>query len=272
MSFVEYKRGCEAMATLFEVRLRGEDEEHLEAVAVAVLEEIVRLDAVFSRYDLRSEVSRINRHAGRAAVRVDHEVFALLARCEAARQFTNGWFDVTATSPHRAALELDEATGTVQFAHPAAAIDLGGVAKGYALDCGREILQRFGVTCALLNGGTSSVLAIGSARGAEGWPVAIQPANCAAAVVKLKNQSFSCSAVRRADETASDILNPQTGAPLGGDATCYVIADSAAEAEIYSTALLVMGRERAASFIRELSPEIEAGWIEGEGHFMLRSS
>lgn len=272
MSLVEYKRGCEAMATSFEVRLCGEDEEHLAAVAVAVLEEIVRLDGVLSRFDPRSEVARINRQAGRAPVRVDRELFALLARCEAAREFTDGCFDVTATSLHSAALLLDEAACTVQLAHPEAAIDLGGVGKGYALDCGREILERFGVTCALLNGGTSSVLAIGSARGAGGWPVAIQPLNRPAIVVTLKNQAFSCSAVRRASEAVSDVLSPQTGRPLGGDATCYVIAESATEAEIYSTALLVMGRERAAAFSRELSPEIEAGWIAGEERFILRSS
>lgn len=261
------------MATRFEVRLRGEDEEHLEAVAVAVLEEIVRLDGVLSRYDARSEVARINRHAGRAAVRVDREVFGLLQRCEAARQFTNGWFDVTATSSQRAALVLDEVAGTVQFEHPYAAIDLGGVAKGFALDCGREILRRFGVTCALLDGGTSSILGIGEPESQGGWRVQICRDGRAAVQVILPNRAFSCSSARRANQTFSDVTNPHTGGPLDGDATCYVVAQSATEAEIYSTALLVMGRAQAASFLAQHAQlDLAVGWIEGGEHFTLRST
>src|SRR5262245_21352688 len=173
---------CEAMGTRFEALLVGHDEEHLEAVAVAVIEEIIRLEGVLSRFDPRSEIARINREAGHAPVRVDREVFALLERCERARRSTDGFFDVTAYahSPGAASdLRLDVEICAVQFAGPGEALDLGGVGKGYALDRGREIMLRFGVTCGLLHGGTSSVLAVGAPTGQSGWPAAMRPAQTA---------------------------------------------------------------------------------------------
>lgn len=227
------------MATRFDVILRGDDAQHLEAVAVAVCEEIQRLDAQLSRFDKRSEIARLNREAIAKFVRVDRELFALLERCEQAREMTNGYFDVTQC----AALRLDVATNTVLI-KPEAAIDLGAIGKGYALDCGREIMLRYGVTSGLLQGGTSSILAMGE----DGWPIAVrhplQPERIVAQL-SLVNRGFSCSAVRHAGQTESDVLNPQTGKALSGNDACYVLAASATEAEIYSTALLAMGKASA---------------------------
>jgi hypothetical protein len=168
------RRSCEAMGTRFEAFLAGDDAEHLDAVAVAVLEEIARLDGALSRFDPRGEISRINREAADHLVRVDREVFALLERCEQARRITEGYFDITRESGETPALLLDAEVCTARLARPGVAIDLGGVGKGYALDRGREILLRYGVTCALLHGGTSSVLALGKPRDRDGWPVGIR--------------------------------------------------------------------------------------------------
>ena len=133
------------MNTRFDVFLCGDDEQHLEAVAVAMLEEILRLDGVLSRFDPRSEIARVNREAGKTAVRVDRELFALLETCEQGRLATNGFFDVT----QGGGWELDAANSAVRLANAEAQIDLGGVGKGYALDCGREILRRFNVESGL---------------------------------------------------------------------------------------------------------------------------
>lgn len=263
------------MGTRFEVFLYGEDEEHLEAVAVAVIEEIIRLDGVLSRYDPRSEIARINGEAGRAPVRVDREVFELLERCEQARRLTEGHFDVTASESRISetpALQLDAESCTAQFIRPRVAIDLGGVGKGYALDCGREILLRFGVTCGLLNGGTSSVLALGAPPGSRGWPIDVRhpltPAAVPIARVELIDRGFSCSAVCHPDQEQSDVVNPWTGCPLIGNAACLVLAASATEAEIFSTALLTMGREQAISYLKKRScPGVNVGWFEPDAGF-----
>ncbi len=275
MTLVKRRRFCEAMGTGFEVLLYGEDEEHLEAVAVAATEEIIRLDGVLSRYDPRSEIARINREAGRAPVRVDREVFELLERCEQARRLTEGYFDVTASGSgaiQTPALQLDAESGTVQFARPDVAIDLGGVGKGYALDRGRETLLRFGVTCGLLDGGTSSVLALGAPPGSRGWPVDVRHPQTPAAVpvvhFDLMDRGFSCSAVCHPGQEHSDVVNPWTGCMLSGNAACIVLAASATEAEIFSTALLAMGRERAISYLEKIScPGINVGWFDPDACF-----
>ncbi|MBP6820778.1 MAG: FAD:protein FMN transferase [Acidobacteria bacterium] len=256
MTDVTCQRWVEAMDTRFDVILRGDDAEHLDAVAVVVCEEVQRLDALLSRFDKRSEIARINREAVDKFVRVDRELFALLERCEQARALTDGYFDVTLS----AALLLDADDCAVRLTRPDAAIDLGAIGKGYALDCGREIILRYGVTSGLLQGGTSSILATGN----ETWPIAVrhplQPERLVRQLA-LARRGFSCSAVRHVGQSQSDILNPHTNAALTGDEACYVLATSATEAEIFSTALLAMGKEMATQFL--CGNDLEVGWING---------
>lgn len=245
MERIECQRSYEAMGTRFDVILRGNEFEHLDAVAVAVLEEVQRLDGVLSRFDPRSEIARLNREAWRRPLKVDREVFALLERCEQAKQTTQGYFDVTLG----ASLTLDAERCTVQFPEPDVVIDLGGIGKGYALDCGREIVRRFQVESALLQGGTSSVLAIGE----DIWPVDVRrPLRPDQVVARLElvNRGLSCSAIRHAHQVESDVLNPLTQTPLSGNAACVVVAATATEAEIFSTALLSMGEPGAMKYLR----------------------
>ncbi len=244
---IEYQRSCEAMGTRFEVILRGEDAQHLEAVAVAVCEEFQRLDAVLSRFHPSSEIARINREAHTKAIRLDRELFALLSHCDQARALTEGYFDVTAISGSKGFV-LDAERCTLQFAQPDAAVDLGAIGKGYALDGGREILERYGVTCALLQGGTSSVLAMGD----EEWPIDVRhplAPNVIVQRINLANRALSCSATRHPGQTDSDVVNPLDGAPIVGDAACVALASTATDAEIFSTALLAMGQTKAAQYL-----------------------
>lgn len=262
------RRSCEAMGTRFEAVLAGDDAEHLDAVAVAVLEEIVRLDGALSRFDPRSEIARINREASDHPVRVDREVFALLDRCEQARRVTEGYFDVTRESGETPALLLDAEACTVRLARPGVAIDLGGIGKGYALDRGREILLQYGVTRALLHGGTSSVLALGKPRDKGGWPVDIRHPPAPATRVELVDRAFSCSAIRHPDQTQSDVVNPLTGETLAGNAACVALSTSATEAEFFSTALLAMGREQAMRYLRQHTyTDLSVGWIDSGAGF-----
>lgn len=263
------------MGARFEVFLFGQEEEHLEAVAAAVIEEIVRLDGVLSRFDPRSEIARINREACHAPARVDREVFALLEKCEEARRLTDGYFDVSASSGiavEENALQLDAENCAVRFTQPDVSADLGGVGKGYALDRAREIMLRFGVTCGLLHGGASSVLAAGAPPDKNGWPVAMRhpltPDAEPVAQVELMDQALSCSAARHPGQRQSDVLNPLTGRPLDGNAACVTLAANATEAEIFSTALLAMGREEAKRYL-ERAPDhgLVVGWFEPEVGF-----
>src|SRR5689334_22940871 len=109
------RRRRPAMGTWFEVLLQGDDPKHLADVAVAVLDEVERVDRLLSRFDPRSEIARINATAARRAVRVDFEVLGILETCRSAWRHTEGCFDVTTPSGTFEALEIDPVRRTVLF-------------------------------------------------------------------------------------------------------------------------------------------------------------
>lgn len=262
-----------AMATLFEVVVIGDDEEHLGAVAEAALDEITRVERLLSRHDPRSETARLNREAPVGEVLVDRELFELLQLCEDYGARTGGYFDVaavlagpSAALPMFADVVLDAEKRTVRFTNPALGLDFGALGKGYALDRAGELVRSFGVERAFLHGGTSSILALGNGPSGTPWPVGIRNPWAAndmneLAKIGLADQGYSCSAVFSAGESASDIVDPITRAPLADQAACVVIAPTSLEAEILSTALLAMGNARARAYTENAGPGICVAWL-----------
>ncbi len=262
----------DAMATRFELWLVGEDGEHLDAVATAALDEVSRLERLLSRFDARSEISRINRTAHRESVLVDYEVLGILRSCLEWSANTGGHFDIAArpgvaTSVNDVA--IDAASRTIRLLRPETRLDLGGFGKGYALDCAAEVLRANGVTRALLHGGTSSVLALGSDAEGQAWTVGLRgPAGGEVSDVVLEqvtlvDRALSTSSVFSAAGQLSDIVDPHSGIRLADPASCTVIAPSAATAEVLSTALLSMGRQRAATYTESSNlAELSVAWID----------
>jgi len=146
-------------------------------------------------------------------------------------------------------LELDEAQRTIRFKREGMALDLGGIAKGHALDLAASILRESGVRSALLHGGTSTVIginAISTRAGADHWPVQLgfdQPG----ITVKLRDAALSVSAphgrtIHMDGAELGHIIDPRSGAPARGTRLAAVVAPSARLADAWSTALLVLGR------------------------------
>jgi FAD:protein FMN transferase len=230
-----------AMATLFEVALVGDDVEHLQAVGEAALDEIERIERLISMHDPASELSRLNRLAATEPVKITHEFQSILLDCLAHHEATRKWFDPCHGGPLRfgeAVRFENEMTGHVRLAHPESRIDLGGFGKGLALDCARQIVDDFGVSEYLLQGGTSSVLANGDRM----WPVNLRSPGGVSVLgtIHLNNESLSCSA------------NDRVGTA--------VIAPNAALAEAWSTAILAADLSRVNVF--DFAPTIAAAWLE----------
>jgi thiamine biosynthesis lipoprotein len=259
-----------AMGTWFGVRLVGDDPEHLAAVADAVLDEVERIERLLSRFDRRSEVARINREAGSRPVLVDREVLDVLLTCKTASERTEGYFDVTAGRGTIDAVTIDSEARTVRFDKPGVALDLGGIGKGYALDRGAVTITAQGVESAVLHGGTSSVIAFGCDETGRPWTVGVRapfvPHDQAAELfqVRLSGRGFSCSATRAPGQVRSDVVDPHTGQAIEGRSSCVVIARDATRAEILSTALLSMGKDRANTYFSRYAEAeaIESAWIE----------
>jgi thiamine biosynthesis lipoprotein len=146
-------------------------------------------------------------------------------------------------------LELDEDRHTIRFRREGMALDLGGVAKGHALDLAAAILHESGVRSALLHGGTSTIIGINGSptrTGNDYWPVGLgieQPG----ITVKLRDAAMSVSAPHgrmvHMDGTAlGHIIDPRDGAPARRARLAVVIAPSARLADAWSTALIVLGQ------------------------------
>jgi hypothetical protein len=155
-------------------------------------------------------------------------------------------------------------TRTLTLPAKGMAFDLGGVAKGWAIDRAVETLKTHGVTRALVNFG-GQVYALGAPVGADAWTVEIaSPLDRAKGVVTLhlKDRSLSTSAAsERAltvrGQTINHILDPRTGRPAPAWGSASAIAASATDADCASTALYVMGREMGLAWAKG-QPDLEA--------------
>jgi thiamine biosynthesis lipoprotein len=160
----------------------------------------------------------------------------------------------------RPPFELDAGARTIRMTRPGALLDLGGVAKGFALDLAASELREAGIGCALLHGGTSSVLALGappqageagSGNALPGWRVAIEvspgPADSECLLARLVDASLSVSAPRgRTSSAGGHVLDPRCGRPAARVRTACVVAASGLVADALATALVAAapsGRE-----------------------------
>ena len=184
------------MGTAIRVELWHEQAARGEAALDAVMEEMHRIDRAMSPFKPESELSRINREAARAPVPVSEEMFELLTRSVEFSKLSEGAFDITFASvgcmfdyrngvkPTEEEIEaalpgfdyrhirLEREGRTIQFARAGVQIDLGGIAKGHAVDNCVALLEERGVKEALVvAGGDSRVL--GDRRGRP-WMIGIR--------------------------------------------------------------------------------------------------
>jgi len=256
------------MGTRFEVLLPatagGPEGPALRAAGEAAIDEIDHWHRRLSRFAPDSLVSHLNRSVGEP-VPLDRETFDLFADALDVSRASAGAFDVTLAPllVSRGAadsavptggrvlagtVELDRAAQTIRITGGSASIDLGGIAKGHALDCAAAVLRSAGVRSAVLHGGTSSVVALGRPDDRSGWRVAIDPGT--GAIVTLEDTALSFSDPDGQTEVTGrrHIVDPRDAAGTGPapDAVprrqVVVIGPSARLADAWSTALAVMGR------------------------------
>lgn len=283
------------MATRFELLLLGRRPESLRAAAEEALDEIERVEEWLSPYRPESEWVRLHREGVGRPVRVDPRLFAFLWRARELTEKTGGMFDPTVGPLLRAwgfrggasempdpgavaaarelvgwrQVELDLDRRTVCLLRPGVEIHPGAMGKGYALDRAVEILREAGVENGIIHGGTSTVCALGVPADGEGWPVSLPEPPPGTPVawpegrpprVLLRDTTLSVSAVwGRGDSPVSHVLDPRTGNPTRGLALAAVVAESATDSDVWSTALLVGGPE-----VLQGGP-VEQWWELGEG-------
>ncbi|MCL2744035.1 MAG: FAD:protein FMN transferase [Planctomycetaceae bacterium] len=231
----------EIMKAVFTFRFDAPESEamRLSAVAEEMFYEVRRLETLLSRFIEDSDAARINRlSCGESAV-VAAETFRCLELAEEGTRLTNGYFDAAylspavdaalrpftlLTKPHRVRCE-------VESLH----VDLGGIGKGFALDCIAPIPLLYGYSRALLCADSSTMLALEPPENKQGWEVFLK-LDDGAQRLELCNTAVSCSGTSVKGEHIFDVKRREWSTKTN---RCYSFADTAAEAEISSTAGLL---------------------------------
>ena len=241
----------DAMNTSFSLRLRTIDPREARGMARECFELLDMLESRLSRFIEDSEVSRINAlRAGETLYLSEPCHQCLLLALDACAR-TGGLFDITLGTriAHRKAggggsgpplagrLTLHPDVAAITCEEPGRQIDLGGIAKGFALDQLQQLLTGWGAPDALLAAGASSLLAFGPTA----WPVDLTGERETVRVL-LANQALSASGT---GIQGHHIIHPggEEAMPARPCKRVWVIAATAALAEIWSTALMLVAPE-----------------------------
>ena len=263
----------DAMNTTFSLRIRGVDEAVASGMARACCDRLDLLESHLSRFIEGSDVARINSlHAGETLYLSEPCHQCLLLAVNAGTS-TGGLFDITLGTriahrksgdggpvpPLAGSLTIHPDVPAITCETPGREIDLGGIAKGFALDQLKQLLTEWGVHDALLAAGASSLLAFGPSA----WPVDLT-GDREAPRVWLTNQALSAS--------GTGIQGNHIIHPAGPDAMparpfrrVWVITTTAALAEIWSTALMLVPPEEIAVWIAG-NTDIAGIYAEHDGH------
>lgn len=266
--FVE--RWSWAMGQTMHLQLFAVSEAAGYEIAQAALAELRRVESALTRFDDASDLSELNRAAGRGARPIGADLAAVLEAAERFRALTAGAFDPAVeplmrawgfhahrTAPPTAA-ELAEARAEVGAARvrvngrtaalgtTTTQLDLGGIGVGYGLDRMADVLRRAGIRRAFLDV-SGDCLAMGAPPGETGWLVEIaDPRTPGAAIgsVRLRDAALATSAntesvIHWGRAVRGHVMNPATGYPASALVQATVLTRTGIEADALSTAMLV---------------------------------
>jgi len=275
------------MGTVLEASVCAPDRASGEALLRELFAAVAELERSCSSFDPASEISLLNRSAGRGPQAVSPALLRLTADSLAFSAQTRGSFDPTVgplvslwqaagkagRRPDAAELaatrarvgagsvRADRLRGTVELRSPGTALDFGGIAKGWALDRASERLRAAGVTRAFLSFGESSLAALGASPGWDGWGIALTDASGHfAGTVELRDRSLSVSGslgqyVEIDGRRYGHVIDPRSGEPLESARVAVVLAADGASAEALSKALLVLGEKEGLALVESLGAE-----------------
>ncbi len=282
------------MGTRCAVELWSEDPVKGEAAIASVFDDMRRIDRLMSTWKEDTEISLVNREAAKHPVKISPELFWLLEESVKYSELTHGAFDITYASvgylydfkkgvhPDAKTIKdalpginwrhmvLDKKKTTVFFQRAGMRIDLGGIAKGYSVDKGIEILQKQGVTRAMVNAGGDTRI-IGDRFGRP-WVVGVRdPDHEGKTFLKLPltDTAFSTSGdyERYFDEDGKrfhHIIDPKTGDSARKCRSVTIISGTATRTDALTKSVFIMGPEEGIKFIDTL-PDVDAVAVAPDG-------
>ncbi len=293
------------MGTFARIMVVAENQQQADKAINAAFDEIFHIDELMSDYDPNSQLSQINQQAFDQPVPVDAELFEVLAAAKLYSCLSNGAFDITIgpvvqlwrkanednTAPSADALQkakecvgyknliLDTEKQTVRFAKEGMFLDLGGIAKGYAIDKAIRILQDAGVKGAMVDIGGDLRCFGTPANNKQHWLIGLQdPANEGNVLLTLNMDDRAVATsgdyrrfVMIEGQKHSHIVNPAIADSAQDLSSVTITAPTAMQADALATAVSVLGSEKGLLLV-EILDECEAFIIQVEDAVLQKSS
>lgn len=271
------------MGTFARILVTAQNQEQANTAIKAAFDKIYQIQELMSDYDPNSMLSKVNRDAFKSPVPVNDELFEVLTVSKSYSCLSNGAFDVTVgpvvqlwrkakqdgKAPSAEALQkakqcvgyesliLDPEKQTVQFDKEGMSLDLGGIAKGYAIDKAIEILRASGIKGAMVDIGGDLRCFGTPANSARHWFIGLQdPAHEGSILLKLNLDDMAVATsgdyqrfVMIEDKKHSHIINPVTADSAGELSSVTVIAPTAMASDALATTVSVLGNKKGLELI-----------------------
>ncbi|MEA1787436.1 FAD:protein FMN transferase [Arenibacter sp. GZD96] len=292
-----FKRVLKLMGSRFDITVVATTKAEADSYIDSAVAEITRIERLISSWDEKSQTSEINRNAGLKPVKVDKELFDLIARSIGISRLTDGAFDISYASmdriwkydgsmtemPSEEALKasvqkvgyknivMDATQSTVFLKLQGMKIGFGAIGKGYAADKAKALLMAKGVSAGIINA-SGDMNTWGKQPNGEAWKVAITnpmdktksyglfPISNSAVVTSGDYEKFVSFNGKR----YSHIIDPRTGYPASGILSVTVFAPSAELADALATSVFVMGQEIGINRLEQL-PQVECIIVDEHG-------
>lgn len=295
-----FKQSEGIMGTPINVELWSHSEQLANNCTKKVMQEMRRIDSLMSPHKPESELAIVNSRASHQAVKIGAELFKLIERSIELSKLSNGAFDITFASigyqydyrksqrPSDQQIKnqldrinyrhiiLDKQKSTVSFAKQGVRIDLGGIAKGYAVDNGISLLKDCGIKRALISAGGDSRI-LGDRKGRP-WMTGIRDPrkkDKSVLVIPLSDTAVSTSGdyeryFIKDGVRYHHILSPKTGKSTASTRSVTVLGPDTVTTDGLSTTIFVLGPVKGLALAERLEG-IDAVIIDATGRIHYSS-
>jgi FAD:protein FMN transferase len=286
------------MGTVVETDVQGPDIPTCQKALLQAYQEMSRVENLLSYQIRTSEINLVNHEAGVQPIKVSGETFQILKRAQGYSEKFNGLFDVTIgalsdrwgfsdnarkeiTVPSDSEIAallalvnykmmiLNERDTTVFLEKKGMEIDLGGIAKGYAIDRGVAVLKQNGIQQFFLNAG-GDIYTSGRKDGIQKWWVGIKhPRHLDSLIARFKLSDYAVATSGDYERFAMingkryhHILDPRNGFPSTQCQSVSILAPTAEEADAIATYVFVLGYPHLKN-----TPQFDLPYfiVDGEG-------
>ena len=279
-----YERSFYSMGSTVKLRFYSPSEELFNSVVDACAQRTREIDRLFSNYRDDSVLAEVNSNAGVTPVSVPGEFLRLVRASIKYSELTEGAFDITVGSlfelwraetkagrlPARSRIrdalgctgfrkiKIDEVKSQVFLDGNCVRLDFGAIGKGYAVDEMVKIAKKSGITRGLVNFG-GNIYAMDPPAGKKFWDVGVRKPGSGSEIISrldLVNKGVATSGdyeryFEHEGKRYSHIINPTTGWPAEDVTSVVAVSKNATEADVFSTAVSVLGPRGAKVFARK---------------------